>query len=455
MTQAGLCSFGACGNLKEASSRKVFIPEEDNPDKLTLVLEPEAAAFYCQSMSQHDRAEYCAAEEPFESNNYLVVDVGGGTVDIAAYRVHKYPEPHMEVIREPTGGPWGGAKINAEFKTFLESVTEDFGFLQYIETGPQEDKINHKSNLDEIVNETFEYGKESFGNCKIAEKGKVSVRLHSSFVTCYKAQLEKLVSIEEEPFTKFYPRTDELRIGYRKLELLFSPTVDGITQHIAEVLDHVPNIHTIYLVGGFGGCRYIHLQLENHIPFKDKYKFITPREKDYAVVRGAAMMRKNPEFLKARRADATYGVRVRIPFITGFHDEEYRCSVPGKDDMCSDIFATFVEKGDVVCPDYVYEKTFYPERDDQKLMRVHIYSSTKKDVWYTTSRRAPHAMGSQASFDVEKIGELVIPFKKDENGTYRQGVDVVFDFSTAELKVTGRQHNSNTRVRLVLDFFES
>ena len=64
-------------------------------------------------------------------------------------------------------------------------------------------------------------------------------------------------------------------------------------------------------------------------------------------------------------------------------------------------------------------------------------------------------MGSQASFDVEKIGELVIPFKKNENGTYSQGVDVVFDFITAELKVTGRQHNLNTRVRLVLDFFES
>ena len=443
--------------MKEVSSQNILITEEDNPDKLTLVLEPEAAAVFCQNMSKRACATYCTAEEPYNCDNYIVVDVGGGTVDIVAYQVKELENSkHMEVIHEPTGDVWGGASVNAEFKKFLEGLTRDKGFSRYIQNNSPETNAKHQAYLDRIMYEQFESQKTIFGNKQLDEGDKVSITLYSSFTKCYSAQLvvevKELNATEEKPYTKFTSDTDELRISYTKLKLFFDPVVGGIIQSITKVLNKVPNVHTIYLVGGFGGSHYIHSQLKSH--FKGNYSFITPGEKEHTVVRGAAMMGWNRNLIKARRADATYGVRVQIQFVPGLHDEEYRCRHPGKKVMCSDIFATFVEKGDIVSPDYTYMKTFYPEREDQAFMRIQIYSSMEKDVWYTTGKPPSHTKDSGVWLDVRKIGELKVPFRKrrqDEDDNDR-AVDVMFDFSTAEIIITGCYHGSNTSFRLLLDF---
>ena len=292
------------------------------------------------------------------------------------------------------------------------------------------------------------------------EDGKVSITLNSSFIKCYGTQIaeniKEINTAVEKATIRFSSETDELRISYSRLKLFFDPVVEGIIQCVANVLNDVPDVHTIYLVGGFGGCEYIHSELKSH--FKRNYKFITPREKEHAVVRGAAMMKRKPKFIKARLVDATYGVRVRIPFVQDLHDEEYRCRAPGKKDMCSDIFATFVKKGDVVCTDDVYMKTFYPERRDQTFMRVQIYSSMEKDVWYTTGKPHLLAINGGVWLDVRKIGELKVPFRKireDIDDSADRAVDVMFDFSTAEIEVTGCHHGSDTTFRLVLDFLGS
>ena len=428
---------------------------------MTLVLEPEAAAFFCQTMSKHARAHYCTAQQPFKSESYIVVDVGGGTVDIVAYKIVGDTEQHIEIIHEPTGEPWGGSMVNNEFKKFLERLTGDTNFSRYVQTDSQGTNAKNQAYLDKIINDQFECQKTIFGNKQLDEDGKVSITLNSSFIKYYGKIIEKHVkelnAIEKIPFTRFSLGTDELRIGYNKLKLFFNPVVTGIIQCIKKVLDHVPNIHTIYLVGGFGGCEYIHSELKNHFR-GNNYTFITPREKEHAVVRGAAMMIKNPQLIKARIVDATYGVRVRLPFIQGLHDEDYLCKVPGKEDMCTDIFATFVERGDIISPDYVYMKTFYPERENQTFMRIQIYSSLKKDIWYTTGKPPSHITESGIWLDVRKIGELNIPFckeKEGENNSANQGVDIMFDFFTAEIKVTGCYHGSDESFRLVLDFLGS
>ena len=111
-------------------------------------------------------------------------------------------------------------------------------------------------------------------------------------------------------------------------------------------------------------------------------------------------MGKNPELLQARCVDATYGVRVSIPFEEGKHEEIYR--TPAKttnrvDYRCLNIFSTFVERGDVVHLKDVYAMTYSPMRKDQDEMRVQIYSSSEKDVWYTTGKRSSHDMASSST----------------------------------------------------------
>lgn len=430
------------------------MPEEENPDKLTLVLEPEAAAFYCQTvMTVQNRALFCRVMAPFESNNYLVVDIGGGTVDIVAYQHKTNPQPHIEVLHEPTGGAWGGTKVNLEFKKFLESLTED-GFTRYVDTECEVTNATSQADLNTTVTEVFESQKIIFGNKLLREDGKVAIQLCSSFINEYKDDLvKKIAEMETEEVS--IRSSGDIRIGYSKMKTFFQPVVDGIIMCLSRVLDKVPGIDTIYLVGGFGGCKFIYFTLSEH--FGKIYKFITPIEGERAVVKGAALLRKNPEFLKARLVDATYGVRASIPFEEEIHEQQYRipAKCEGQKDMCSNIFATFVERGDVVDSINVYMKSFTPERPNQQLMYVQIYSSSEKDVWYTTGKRPSHSRVSTPT-DVHKIGELVISLDNtDSSSIEEKTVDVIFDFSTAEIKVSGIHRKSQTDVRVVLDFLES
>ena len=128
--QAGLCSQESCGRL-EVASYHPRPPDEPNPDKLSIALEPESAAIFCQNMSRMQTAAYCTATPPFTAGSYLVVDIGGGTVDISALRVSSRSDGNIEAIHSPTGSDFGGSRVNKEFETFLENTVNDPGFSKY------------------------------------------------------------------------------------------------------------------------------------------------------------------------------------------------------------------------------------------------------------------------------------------------------------------------------------
>ena len=105
----------------------------------------------------------------------------------------------------------------------------------------------------------------------------------------------------------------DLQISYTKMKEFFQPVVDGLLQCLSEALLSLDEeIDKIYIVGGFGGCQYIYNAITKE--FGNSYKYITPTEHEFAVVRGAVLFRQNPTTVHARRADATYGVQVNIPF---------------------------------------------------------------------------------------------------------------------------------------------
>ena len=430
--------------------RYPYIPDEVSPDKLSLVLEPEAAAVYCQNMSLQQRAMYCTAPQPFSSKNYLVVDVGGGTVDIVAYRVNHTPEQHMEVIHQPAGDAWGGTKVNLEFKKFLEEIVGDNSFSKYVNTENEATNALQLAHLNKLIYETFESQKTIFGDKELDDDGKINVQLPYTFFRKYETEL-----ISNVPRMKCDVRLSgsELRITYSKVKDFYNPILKGIIACITQVLESCNvKIDALFLVGGFGGCHYIYEAIKSC--FGNKYNYITPESPDYAVVKGAVIMRRNPQLIQARRVDATYGIRVSIPFIEGKHAEEYRRKASKREepDQCIDIFSTFVERGDIVLIQDAYMMSYTPERENQREMIVEIYSSPEKDVWYVTGQQPSHCADTESA-DVQKIGELKVPFREcDEGEESNQEVDVMFDFTSTEIQVKGYEHQSQTEVKVVIDF---
>jgi hypothetical protein len=112
--------------MRRAAHEAGLIPEESS-DRLELALEPEAACIACE------------AENPALENGdtFMVLDCGGGTVDITMHRVaQKTPDLLLDELRSPSGGPWGSTFIDAEFEKFVEKLIGTEAFRRFKPSSP-------------------------------------------------------------------------------------------------------------------------------------------------------------------------------------------------------------------------------------------------------------------------------------------------------------------------------
>ena len=447
--QAGLCSQETCGNLRKASALLLETPNEKDPDKLSLALEPECAAIYCQSMSEQLVAAYCSAQKPFQSTCYLVVDIGGGTVDISAHKVSSFADQHIQIVHPPTGNDCGGSRVNKEFEAFLEGLVNDKGFSKYLKTNDPVTNAKHSADLNELVNRTFEEQKVIFGS-KGGVGSKAGVRLPFSFLEVYKQDIDDY--IRQMDNTQLKRAGQDLRIEYSMMAEFFQPVVEGMLECMSQTLrDMEANVDTIYLVGGFGGSQYIYKVITKH--FGNSYKYITPAESDFAVIRGAVLFRQNPNIVRARKADATYGIGISTSFDPLLHNPKYKWKDDDGVDMCSDIFSTVVERGDLVCTEELFSNVFVPTMHQQKCISIKIYSTLEKDVWYITGERGRGSRVTTA-IEIRKIGEFEVQMPVLAGDKNRK-IDVVFDFSHTEIQVKGYDRTSGNEVKVTLDFLSA
>ena len=64
-------------------------------------------------------------------NRYMVLDIGGGTIDIT---IQDYDESvdKISVILTPTGNAWGGTTVNSAFFEMMEEIVGDKGLSFYL-----------------------------------------------------------------------------------------------------------------------------------------------------------------------------------------------------------------------------------------------------------------------------------------------------------------------------------
>ena len=398
---------------------------------------------------------------PFTSNCYAVIDIGGGTVDIAVCQVSKIADQQIETLHHPAGNDCGGSRVNKEFQKFLENLVDDKDFSEFVNTSNEINNAANQAYLSELVNETFEKQKRIFGK-KEEKTGKFSIQLPFSFMQVYKAKLQTSIQQLNDPRIQLSETT--LRLAYTKVEEFFRPIVDGLVRCISETLESVDaKIDTIYPVGGFGGSWYVYNTIKERLG--TAYKYIVPAEPDFAVVRGAVLFHQEPHIIQVRRADATYGIRASIPFIEGVHEDAYKWIDEDGKTQCGNIFSTFVERGDLLTADEVVVMKYTPSAAHQRRMQIDIYCSSEKDVWYTTGKRPTNSSISTCA-DVTKVGDLIIPLnvsdkKKISSGDSKEynssedDIEVTFDFSHTEIKVKAFQPSTKTNIIAVLDFLPS
>ena len=450
LSQAGLCSPKSCSPLRVASTTLPTQPLEKNPEKLSLVLEPESATVFCQTMSKKHLAPQCQATEPFTASRYLIVNVGGETVDISAHCIAGEADKYITVIHPTIGNDYGGTRVNREFREFLESLVQDKSFKRFLDTYDSHRNDQNQAYFNELLNETFESQKEIFGSKRFHVDGMLSVYLPYMFLETYRSKLQEGLSTMGGSEARLVG--SNLRISYNLMAKFFKPVRDGIIRCIEQTLDSVEDIEKIYLVGYFGGSEYLFREIEAE--FKSKNcQCVVPDEPAYAAVKGAVLTRLLPNTIKYRKVDATYGIATSIGFIPYLHDPEYRWINDDGEPCCESRFSTVVERGDLVGVDEVFTKILVPAYHDQKSMKLEFYCSPEKDVWYVTGKRRKHGRTTEP-VKVQKVGMIEIEMP-DLRGDKKRVVEVTFEFRHTEIQVQAFDRTSKNEVKIFLDFLTS
>ena len=120
------------------------VPDEINPHKLTLALEPECAALYCQQLTM---TSFTMPDSLSAADSYMVCDLGAGkgSVDVTAHV--KHGEDDIEVVIPPMGNDSGGKEINQQFYHLLEQIVGDTDFQSFLSSDKKE-----KKRIDVIIN---------------------------------------------------------------------------------------------------------------------------------------------------------------------------------------------------------------------------------------------------------------------------------------------------------------
>ncbi|XP_052218930.1 heat shock 70 kDa protein 12B-like isoform X2 [Dreissena polymorpha] len=392
--------------------REAAIEAGIESDRLKLALEPEAAAV-CYEALGHTLA----------GKTFMVVDIGGGTADISVYE--KQSDDSLKNIHAPSGGPWGGIYVDANFIAFM---TEVFGTMA-INALQSEDMYDY---FDMIRD--FEVKKRKF---EFDSKTDITFRIpvvlkEISENQCHQSLSDRLESLKygKRVFTR---GRDKLAVDSSIMQSWFTDPVSKTVNHISSILkeERMKDVGLIVVVGGFAESPYVQQRIKEELPGK---QLLIPGEAGLAVLKGAVMFGHKPDIISSRVMDYTYGVRGWKQYDEEIHPAERKVYKHGKWRV-NNIFKVFVRANEEVQVD---SKLTHEANPHSTQSCIAIYRTKDRDPAFTTD------------FGCEQLGELVIyrdktiPLEEQQNKT-------TFMFGDTELHVMCENVKTGKVETLTLD----
>ncbi|CAK7217357.1 hypothetical protein SBRCBS47491_003136 [Sporothrix bragantina] len=287
---------------------------DENDNRLTLVSEPEAAALFCSKtgllkLKVHDAL--------------LIVDCGGGTVDLIAYEVEEENPFTVAECTAGSGDSCGSTALNRNFSNILRTKIRK---MKLPDGSKMAGRVYAKCIMD------FENRiKADFRNN--GQKWAVDVGIEAEFP---EAGIEEgyMTFTNEEILQCFEP------VVNRILEL--------VRNQIIAIQAQNRTLQNILVVGGFGASEFLFQQIKLHVPPQFQSKVVRPMDSVAAIVKGAVTAGITERIITHRIARRHYLMATLQPFKEGYHPEAYRVpSLDGKD-RCKFTRQIFVQKGQKV-----------------------------------------------------------------------------------------------------------
>ena len=438
-----------------------------NEERITLAPEPDAAALYCQHMTKIGQvAEYCEKVSTDTSYRYVVVDIGGGTVDITAQKllINSNGDKTIEVIHAPVGNDGGGTSVNRELIKLVQGIVGEEGDPFRLNTAfpsffqSKNVPESQKAELVAAFYKNFEDKKEIFGNrAELSEPqnddSDLSFEMPHKFLKHYQAQIDRFVA--ENTDERIAIEDGTIYYSYSLAKKLFQPALEKILKCTESVLSKLGDkVDTIFLVGGFGGCNYVYQHINEMVNAKFnhlKYRLIVPLDCKLAIVLGAILFRQPSTKFVSCVAGATYGLGVSVPFCREIHPTSHLQYDEDGYEICTGVFLTFINEGEIAQSNEIAVEDIVPLVDNTKQVAIPLYQSYTPGleyIWeYKDEKKIQNAV---------KIGEITIKIP-DGDITHRsqRKFRIMFDFSKPEIKVFARYMSSDQPLLYVtLDFLE-
>ncbi|KAI9766117.1 MAG: hypothetical protein M1835_007257 [Candelina submexicana] len=284
---------------------------DENDNRLTLITEPEAAAMFCSKTGLLNLKIHDAV---------LIVDCGGGTVDLIAYEVEEETPFTVAECTAGSGDSCGSTALNRNFSNILRAKIRKMKLPDGSKTAG---KVYAKCIMD------FENRiKADFRNN--GQKWAVDVGIEAEFP---EAGIEEgyMTFTNEEILQCFEP------VVNRILEL--------VRNQIIAIQAQNRQLQNVLVVGGFGASEYLFQQIKLHVPPQFQAKVVRPMDSVAAIVKGAVTAGITERVITSRVARRHYLMATLQPFKEGHHPEQYRVpSLDGKD-RCKYTRQIFVQKG--------------------------------------------------------------------------------------------------------------
>ncbi|KEZ42782.1 Hsp70-like protein [Scedosporium apiospermum] len=298
---------------RSAAIQAGFLRDE-NDNRLTLISEPEAAALFCSKTGLLNLKVHDAV---------LIVDCGGGTVDLIAYEVEDENPFTVAECTAGSGDSCGSTALNRNFSNILRTKIRKMKLPDGSKTAG---RVYAKCIMD------FENRiKADFRNN--GQKWAVDVGIEAEFP---EAGIEEgyMTFTNEEILQCFEP------VVNRILEL--------VRNQIIAIQAQNRTLQNILVVGGFGASEYLFQQIKLHVPPQFQSKVVRPMDSVAAIVKGAVTAGITERVITHRVARRHYLMATLQPFKEGYHPEAYRVpSLDGKD-RCKFTRQIFVQKGQKV-----------------------------------------------------------------------------------------------------------
>lgn len=358
---------------------------------------------------------------------YIVVDCGGGTVDLT---VHEMEETGtLKELYKASGGAWGATGVDREFENLLVKIFGIDFVVSFKNTKPA-------GWVDLMI--AFEAKKRTANPAKATP---LNISLPFSFIEHY----QKLKGSNVEAAIRRFSNKDikwssqgMLRLTPAAMHALFEPVIRDITRHIADLIrkPELEGVKFLFLVGGFAESPL--LQNEIRRAFSPDMRVIIPQDVGLTILKGAVMFGIDPTVVRVRRSALTYGVGVLNRFLSGKHPTEKKTKKDGVD-WCTDIFDTFVTVDQSIALGEKVTRRYTPAKHYQTSTVISIYCSEKEHVVYTTDP------------GVRRCGELYLEMPDTTGGKTRE-LELTMMFGDTEIKVYATDMTSNKTALASIDF---